>query len=188
MAENSTKCKFYVYHLIDPRSDEVFYVGKGCRSRINQHEMDAKKGVDHPKCDVIRSIWGDGLQVKKVKVKYFSVEQDAYDFEALEVERIGLENLTNKQEGGGIAYSAGDRVEPMYVARSVLRIAAHILRWKATGVRINFPLGEEKYQSLDKIIDEVLKKVLKKYFKVYGNEFVSDELAKYKVEVTWQPA
>ena len=31
---------YYVYELIDPRDDRVFYVGKGKKGRIDQHEAE----------------------------------------------------------------------------------------------------------------------------------------------------
>ena len=34
---------YYVYELIDPRDDRVFYVGKGKKGRIDQHEAEARK-------------------------------------------------------------------------------------------------------------------------------------------------
>lgn len=30
--------EYYVYQLIDPRNDLVFYVGKGCKNRMYEHE------------------------------------------------------------------------------------------------------------------------------------------------------
>ena len=35
--EISEKLKFYVYHLIDPRNGETFYVGKGKGNRVFAH-------------------------------------------------------------------------------------------------------------------------------------------------------
>jgi len=36
--------RFYVYHLIDPSTNEIFYVGKGNRRRMYDHEKDVIKG------------------------------------------------------------------------------------------------------------------------------------------------
>jgi hypothetical protein len=35
------KLGYYVYLLIDPRNDKVFYVGKGKGNRVNQHLLGA---------------------------------------------------------------------------------------------------------------------------------------------------
>jgi hypothetical protein len=48
--------RFFVYDLIDPRNDEVFYVGKGTKNRPYEHAKYAKAGVRSRKCNRIREI------------------------------------------------------------------------------------------------------------------------------------
>lgn len=170
---------YYVYHLVDPRSGEVFYVGKGCRNRLDNHEREAKKGSDHPKCEVIRSIWQEGFKVDKKKVKHFVDEQQAYDFEAAEIKRIGLENLTNQQDGGGVARSA-KTTEPIYAARLLLKYLARVLIAKALGYRFNMPWEEA--------INAMLPKTLKRLTEKYGKEFVIAELGKHNVAAEFEVA
>lgn len=88
-------CKWYVYRLIDPRNGKPFYIGKGCRNRIDAHEQDALKGVCHAKCFVIKDIWSENLEIVKEKIAYFWNEQDAYDYEYELINEIGVDNLTN---------------------------------------------------------------------------------------------
>lgn len=92
---------FYVYHLIDPRDGSVFYVGKGKGDRINHHERDARNGVlGNPEKEFkISDIVSAGLKIEKKKIKFFSDENDAYNYETLEIERLGIENLTNMAKG-----------------------------------------------------------------------------------------
>ena len=94
--------KFYVYHLIDPRNSEVFYVGKGTGKRLFQHEAEVRKGKvgNYDKYRRIKEIIDNGQSVVAKRVKEFVTEQDAYEYERIEVSRIGLENLTNMIEGG----------------------------------------------------------------------------------------
>lgn len=93
--------KYYVYHLIDPRNDEVFYVGKGSGNRIDQHESDARNFVfkNAEKEYRIHQIWNDGFEVIKLKVKNFNSESLAFKFEKDEIDRFGLDNLTNISKG-----------------------------------------------------------------------------------------
>ena len=94
--------RYYVYHLIDPRDDSVFYVGKGQRTRGNDHLKEAvspAKGSQHPKDLRIREILGAGEDVHVEVVERFSLEADALDYERDEIARIGLENLTNILSG-----------------------------------------------------------------------------------------
>lgn len=84
--------RYYVYTLTDPRDGAVFYVGKGCGSRINAHEREANT-VDSPKCRRIRDIWAAGQSVAKSKIAYFASERAAYAYEArLIAELPGLTN------------------------------------------------------------------------------------------------
>ena len=92
--------EWYVYELVDPRSGEVFYVGKGKGSRINDHEWEAENGYPSYKCNKIRSIWGDGHEIIKQKVAEFWDEDAAYEHEEERIASIGLDNLTNIIGGG----------------------------------------------------------------------------------------
>lgn len=95
---------FYVYTLADPRDGTVFYVGKGCRGRLDQHEKEARCGVHSRKCERIRQIEVAGQSIVKVRIAQFEDEQEAYDFETEEIARIGLANLTNVMPGGQRAW------------------------------------------------------------------------------------
>ena len=37
---------YYVYALIDPRTDKVFYIGKGIGDRVFNHEIESKKSPE----------------------------------------------------------------------------------------------------------------------------------------------
>jgi hypothetical protein len=170
---------FYVYHLIDPRTDSVFYVGKGQRGRIDAHEKEARGDSDHPKCTVIRSIWADGLQVKKIKARHFKDEQAAYDYEAAEVERIGLASLTNLIEGGGSPRAPQEPLawHPIDTARKLLNIIALAIRVRQGGKRFNQPWED--------VINRVLPNTIKGIVERYGIEFAQTELAKYGINAVF---
>lgn len=53
----------YIYMFPD---DTVFYVGKGQRGRIDEHEREAQTGCPCEKCKTIRFIWKCGQPVKNV--------------------------------------------------------------------------------------------------------------------------
>ncbi len=93
--------RYYVYHLIDPRSGKVFYVGKGTGGRISHHERDARKlrFANTEKEQLIHEIWDSGMSVKRKIVKRFDCESKAYQHEKSEIFRIGHENLTNVSSG-----------------------------------------------------------------------------------------
>lgn len=92
--------KFYVYELVDPRNGEVFYVGKGQKRRLFDHEADASKGVHSRKCDMIRSIWADHREVDRRIVSRHDDENEALQAEFDLIVEYGLDNLTNVLPGG----------------------------------------------------------------------------------------
>lgn len=111
-----SQARWYVYTLADPRDQSVFYVGKGCRGRINHHERDARNGkfAHLHKTRRILNILADGLEVQKRKVALFWDDQAAYDYETELIAEIGLPNLTNVYPGGQIAF---DRRKKRYLAK-----------------------------------------------------------------------
>lgn len=75
---------FYVYALIDPRSNDVFYIGKGTGNRVFSHEMESGKTsvVEKEKIRKIQDIEKSGLSVKRIMVNWGLSEQEAFASEA----------------------------------------------------------------------------------------------------------
>lgn len=93
---------FYVYTLIDPRADAIFYVGKGTRGRISQHVKAAKRNrVDNAAKTIrILEILAAGAEVIERKVFEDLTELEAFAKEREMIAQIGLSNLTNMSPGG----------------------------------------------------------------------------------------
>lgn len=75
---------FYVYALIDPRDDKVFYIGKGIGSRVFSHEVESEKSKksEKKKLQKIREIERDGFFVKRLIVNWGLSESEAFAAEA----------------------------------------------------------------------------------------------------------
>ena len=91
---------YYVYALVDPRNDSIFYVGKGKGKRIHQQVLDAKAGrvSNSFKHDRIKEILSEGLEVAEFVLFDRMSEDRAYAVERLLIERLA-ETLVNIANG-----------------------------------------------------------------------------------------
>lgn len=96
------KTEFYVYLLIDPRTDKVFYVGKGKTNRMYEHKTDALKKRHHNKHleNTILKIISLNLNIKYSKVFVSENEAECFVKEIETILFFGLDNLCNLTEGG----------------------------------------------------------------------------------------
>jgi hypothetical protein len=75
---------FYVYALVDPRDNKVFYIGKGKDNRVFSHEAESEKTRESEKKKLqhIREIENCNLSVKRLIVNWGLTENEAYIAEA----------------------------------------------------------------------------------------------------------
>lgn len=94
------KLGYYVYMLIDPETEKIFYVGKGTENRIFAHlNHSISSPFESDKLDKIRSIQSKGLQVKHIILRHGLTEKEAFEVEGSLIDFIGLEGLTNIVSG-----------------------------------------------------------------------------------------
>src|SRR6266487_1527325 len=94
------KLGYYVYLLIDPTTDKVFYVGKGTGNRIFAHINSAiASPLESDKLDRIRSIQSTGLQIKYSIIRHGLSEHEAFEVEAALIDFIDIRELTNIVDG-----------------------------------------------------------------------------------------
>lgn len=102
--------KYYVYRLVDPRTLQTFYVGKGCGDRALQHVKDAKSLISKDedatslKTMQIAEIIAAGKEVIIVIHRRGLTEREAFEVEAALIDCYP--GLTNIQSGHGIDRSA----------------------------------------------------------------------------------
>jgi hypothetical protein len=87
--------KYYVYKLVDPRSNQPFYIGKGSGNRAWTHNEFKDGNNNFYKDEYIKDLHNNGLEPLVDIVKYFDIETEAYEYEEHLTESIGLDNLTN---------------------------------------------------------------------------------------------
>lgn len=102
---------FYVYVLLDPSNNAVFYVGKGQGTRVKHHtsltRTQVRQGFESEclKTNKIKEIIVTGQEPKEIVVARFETEAEAYAVEATLIQWVyGFDNLTNKVRGHGSDY------------------------------------------------------------------------------------
>ena len=94
----------YIYCLVDPRNQNIFYVGKGKGNRVFQHVKGALKEKSY-KNDIIKEIYEAGFEPSYYFLRHnIQDEKQALEFEALAIDLLsivkpGQQPLTNIQGG-----------------------------------------------------------------------------------------
>lgn len=84
--------QYYVYDLIDPRTNETFYVGKGQGARMYNHvSLVRNNKQDHnvEKCKRISEILNEGLEVIHRIIDWFSTDTEALTAERDRIKQLG---------------------------------------------------------------------------------------------------
>ena len=91
---------YYVYGLIDPRSKQIFYIGKGTKNRVFEHEKESLGSPDSEKLKLktIADIKNAGFEVEKIIINSNLTEEEAFAAEASLINAfnyVGDAGLTN---------------------------------------------------------------------------------------------
>ena len=89
--------KYYVYGLIDPRDNKIFYIGKGNGNRVFDHVIQAimEPNFNSLKYDIIREIESFRLNVQHIIIRHGIDEKTALEIEASLIDVLSLHSLTN---------------------------------------------------------------------------------------------
>lgn len=91
--------QYYVYCLVDPRDNRIFYIGKGKENRVFQHAKASLNENEHSlKLDIIRSILKEGKEVKHYIIRHNLTEETAITLESTLIDLLTYEkfNKTNQ--------------------------------------------------------------------------------------------
>jgi hypothetical protein len=92
----------YVYALVDPRDQSIFYVGKASANNRAFGHLTPQKG-EKEKDRRIREIRASGLEPSVEILRYgLKSSQESFEVEASVIDALGLEKLTNTVRGHGI--------------------------------------------------------------------------------------
>ncbi len=125
------KLNNYVYFLQDPRTNKVFYVGKGVGNRVFNHlDCAIETDGETEKLEIIREILNSGKKVRHFILRHGLTEQMAFEIEASLVDFVGMENLSNLQGGhysSDFGLKTADEITAMYEAEELSTTEAIIL-------------------------------------------------------------
>lgn len=98
--------QYYVYCLVDPRDNKIFYIGKGHGNRVFNHAADSlNEDLDSLKLNTIREIHRQRLNVKYFIIRHGLTENEAYIVESALIDVLTYKEfnkesiLTNIQAG-----------------------------------------------------------------------------------------
>ena len=86
---------FYVYALVDPRNQEIFYVGKGTGNRVFDHVNGALNNAEKKttKLDLIREIKNSGRKVLQYIIRSSLSEEEAFFLEACLIDVLNFKDF-----------------------------------------------------------------------------------------------
>lgn len=135
---------WYVYFLIDPRDDQIFYVGKGKGKRIHTHTSSNSVDRNITKRFRIREICARGDKVREVVFEVFAQEDDAYVIEGQLIRELQHAGLTNKAQGAA---------DPRTDALAMLAALKPFDRWVSTTDRYTLDVTQRVFGDLRKFYD-----------------------------------
>lgn len=134
----------YVYMLVDPRDNKIFYVGEGQGNRVFNHEQEAiESPKESDKLNQIRDIHNAGLEVKKYIVRHglhnkksMSGKDVAFEIESTLIDLLSygqfkqIDSLSNIVAGHH-EFDRGiktvDEIEALYDCKPIERFAHRVM-------------------------------------------------------------
>lgn len=95
--KDESKNRYYVYHIINPLTDRIFYVGKGTGSRCKQHLTDKKEYAFNKRLNgYIRNLIENNTPPIITKIAENLTEQEAYELEESEIKKYGRRGIDDE--------------------------------------------------------------------------------------------
>lgn len=96
--------KYYVYCLVDPRDNRIFYIGKGKGNRVFQHAKDSLNENDQSlKLDIIRRILREGKQIGLYILRHNLTEETAFVVESVLIDLLTYTKFNKTNQLANIA-------------------------------------------------------------------------------------
>ena len=122
------KLKYYVYALVNPKTNKPFYIGKGNGNRVFMHKEDAIKGDSKTlKLDIIREIKNEGLDVNHLIIRHGLTEKESFEIEASLIDfgnkfGFSFSNIVQGQHSEERGLMTSDEIIRLYNAKPLEKI------------------------------------------------------------------
>ena len=122
------KLKYYVYALVNPKTNKPFYIGKGNGNRVFMHKEDAIKGDSKTlKLDIIREIKNEGLEVNHLIIRHGLTEKESFEIEASLIDfgnkfGFSFSNIVQGQHSEERGLMTSDEIIRLYNAKPLEKI------------------------------------------------------------------
>lgn len=122
----SERLQYYVYALVNPKTNIPFYIGKGNGNRVFMHKEDALNGDEKTlKLDTIRALKEQGLSVNHIIIRHGLTEKESFEVEASLIDfgdyfGFNLSNIVQGQHSENKGLMTSDEIirlfnaEPLY--------------------------------------------------------------------------
>ena len=112
--------RYYVYCLVDPRDNKIFYIGKGKNQRVFDHVLGAvESDPKSEKIAQIKDILAEGLNVKHYVLRHNLEEKIALEMEALLIDLLNYPDFNFEQ---GLKTIQGGKYSSLYGIKTVEEI------------------------------------------------------------------
>ena len=95
---------YYVYALVNPKNENIFYIGKGKGNRCFQHLKNSPK-ANFKITKTLRGLKDETFIPRIDILRYGLSEEDALEVEAAVIDSIGVKNIDNEVRGHNIEKS-----------------------------------------------------------------------------------
>lgn len=92
---NKNLKKYYVYALVDPRNQRIFYIGKGTGNRVFNHVNEALDNTEKEtaKLDSIRDIKKSGKEILQYIIRNSLSEEEAFFLESVLIDTLSFKKF-----------------------------------------------------------------------------------------------
>lgn len=135
---------YYVYVLVDPRDNTIFYVGKGIGNRIFAHvHCSLDETLESDKLNIIRNITTSGNSVKHFIVRHGLTENEAFLVESVLIDFLSypsfmsVRKISNIQAGHQQRFKGIKTVDELEALYACKPIKVEDIRHNLMAININ---------------------------------------------------